>query len=154
MEPSFVPIQVLVEAQIVGPRKWRLGLMDPLEWIRPTQPEIAYMRFNHLWRSSKMVSSSLMDPEAAAMCRNPARNDEEYFPQTTSWDEEIEGRLTEFAVTVLEKKLLVIITQCGKVGSWITASIDGEPCITDPNFPPDVTYDTTVVLSWSCNYHK
>eukprot|EP00392_Amoebophrya_sp_AT5.2_P005188 g5197.t1 len=74
------------------------------------------------------------------------RRDEDYFPSTTSWREQIEHRITDFAVTVLEKKLLIVITQCGKIGSWITATVDGEPCITDPAFAPDQTYETTVLF--------
>ncbi|CAD7937531.1 unnamed protein product [Amoebophrya sp. A25] len=92
--------------------------------------------------------TSLMDPACMEQyfLGKASRPDSDYFPQTTAWEEEIEGRMTEFAVTVLEKKLLIVITQCGKIGSWITASVDGDPCIRDPDCPPDVTYDTSVLF--------
>ncbi len=91
------------------------------------------------------LSSSLMaQPHPELSSRKPP-SDEDFFPQTVTWEEEIEGRITEFAVTVMHKKLLVVITQCGKIGSWIQATVDEEPCITDPAFIPDTTYETTVI---------
>ncbi|CAD7923160.1 unnamed protein product [Amoebophrya sp. A120] len=91
------------------------------------------------------LNFSLMAQPHPELSRKPP-SDEDFFPQTVTWEEEIEGRITEFAVTVMHKKLLVVITQCGKIGSWIQATVDEEPCITDPAFIPDTTYETTVLF--------
>ena len=69
----------------------------------------------------------LLDLGMPAMAANPAALDmQQYHPTSTSWEEDILGKQTNFVITIFGKKLLVVISQCGSIGSWVEASVDGE----------------------------
>ena len=46
------------------------------------------------------------------------------FPTSLAWEEEILGNKTDFVVTIFGKKLLVVITQVGRIGSWVECVVD------------------------------
>lgn len=88
--------------------------------------------------------------------QHKSRPDEDFFPSSTTWTEDIEinGRSisTDFCVTVLEKKVLVLISQCGTVGSWVEASVDTEPGLAEDiggMAGESLTYDTMPLFGTS-----
>lgn len=68
-----------------------------------------------------------------------------FAPQSLSWEEEINGTKTEFVLTIFGTKLLVVITQVGKIGSWVECSVDDHVMIPGDE-DQQQTFDTQVLF--------